>query len=106
MPIPTAAVSAAGLIGGYLVARETEIRPLGGAVLGAAAVANARTWNREAGPTAAAGLLAIYLGGFGASHPLAKSIGAWPAVLAVTAVNAAASWAAVDRPRRRAAHDH
>ena len=35
---------------------------------------------------AAAGLSALYVGAFGLSHPLAKRIGAWPSVLAVTAV--------------------
>ena len=62
--VSTAPVTAFGLIGGYLTARETGIRPLGG---------------------------------FGASHPLAKKIGAWPAVLSVAAVSAGAAWAAVDR---------
>ena len=51
------------------------------------------------GPAVAAVLSAIYLLGFGASHPLAKKIGAWPSVLAVTAVSAGASWALVDRRR-------
>nr|WP_231918204.1 hypothetical protein [Microlunatus sagamiharensis] len=43
------------------------------------------------------GLSALYVLGFGASHPLARRIGAWPSVLAVTAVATAASWALVDR---------
>jgi len=42
-------------------------------------------------------LTATYLGGFGASHPLAKKIGAWPAVLSVAGVSALASWALSDR---------
>ena len=33
--IPTSALVVSGLVGGYLVARETKVRPLGGAVLGA-----------------------------------------------------------------------
>jgi hypothetical protein len=36
-------------------------------------------------------------GAFGLSHPLAKKIGAWPSVLAVSAATAAASYAAADR---------
>lgn len=95
--IPTAPVVAASLTGGYLVARETKIRPLGGAVLAAGGVVAAREWNRVAGPGVTAALTAIYLGGFGASHPLAKKIGAWPAVLSAAGVSAAASWALVDR---------
>ena len=97
MTIPTSVISAASLVGGYLVARETEIRPLGGAVLAAGAVANVRTWNRVAGPGVAGTLLAIYLGGFGASHPLAKKLGAWPSVFTVAGISAAASWVLADR---------
>jgi hypothetical protein len=42
-------------------------------------------------------LLGAYLGGFGASHPLAKKIGAWPSVFTVAAVSAGASHVLVDR---------
>lgn len=98
--VPTAAISAAGLLGGYLVARETGVRPLGGAVLGGLGLwAGVRTW-RRVGPVTAIGLAVAYLGGFGASHPLARQIGAWPAVLSVTAVNAALGWWFADRRRR------
>lgn len=97
MKIPTAPVVAAGLLGGYLVARETEIRPLGGAVLAVAGVAAGRQWMRTSGPVATAALTAIYLGGFGASHPLAKKIGAWPAVAAAAGLSAGASWLVSDR---------
>ena len=41
--------------------------------------------------------LQIYLLGFGLSHPLAKKIGPWPAVLTVTAAAAGASYLLVDR---------
>src|SRR5262249_17710410 len=95
--IPTAPVVAAGLIGGYLVARETKIRPLGGTVLAAAGVVAGRQWLRSAGPVATVALSVVYLGGFGASHPLAKKIGPWPAVLAVSATSAASSWLVADR---------
>lgn len=61
--VSTAPLVAAGLVGGFLTARETGIRPLGG---------------------------------FGASHPLAKKIGAWPAVFSVAAVTATAAYVAVD----------
>ena len=46
---------------------------------------------------AAAVLNAVYFGSFGVSHPLAKKIGAWPAVLTVAGVSAAAAWALSDR---------
>ncbi|MDH6144958.1 MULTISPECIES: hypothetical protein [Kitasatospora] len=89
--IPTAAIAATGLIGGYSTARFTGKRPLGGAVLAAAGAGAAYQWRRAAGTGAAAGLTGLYLAAFGGSHPLAKKIGAWPSVLAVTGVVAAAS---------------
>ncbi|HJD49477.1 MAG TPA: hypothetical protein K8V33_03725 [Corynebacterium urealyticum] len=89
--VNTAAVIATGLIGGWLTARETEIRPLGGVILAAAGGYAARSWNAKAGAPTAAALTAGYLGAFGLSHPLAKKIGAWPAVLAVTAASAGAA---------------
>ncbi len=95
--VRSAPVTAFGLIGGYLTARETGVRPLGGVVLAAAGVYAGRTWAATAGAGTTAALTALYLGGFGASHPLAKKIGAWPAVLSVTGVAAGAAWALVDR---------
>ncbi|GAA1973404.1 hypothetical protein GCM10009817_12030 [Terrabacter lapilli] len=95
--VTTAPIAALGLVGGYVAARETGIRPLGGVVLGLAGAYAGRSWVAKAGGPAAAGLAALYLGGFGASHPLAKRIGAWPSVLAVAAVSAAASWVVADR---------
>lgn len=94
--VSTAPLAALGLIGGYLVARESGIRPLGGVLLGACGAYAGRTWLTKRGPAVTALLSALYVGGFGASHPLAKKIGAWPAVLAVTAVSAGASYALCD----------
>ena len=62
----------------------------GGAVAG-------REWMKTVGPVGTAALSAVYLGGFGASHPLAKKIGAWPAVLTAAGVSAAASYLVSDR---------
>ena len=95
----TAPIAALGLVGGFVAARETGIRPLGGVVLGLAGVYAGRSWMAKAGGAATAGLAAVYLGGFGASHPLAKRIGAWPSVLTVAAASAAASWVVADRRR-------
>ena len=97
MKIPTAPIVAAGLIGGYLVARETEIRPLGGVVLAVAGITAGRQWLRTSGPVGSGALTAIYLGSFGASHPLAKKIGAWPAVITAASLSAGASWLLSDR---------
>lgn len=94
--VSTAPLAALGLIGGYLVARESGIRPLGGVLLGACGVYAGRTWLVKRGPLTTALLSAVYVGGFGASHPLAKKIGAWPAVLAVTAASAGAAYALSD----------
>ena len=94
--VSTAPLTALGLIGGYLVARESGIRMLGGVLLGACGAYAGRTWLSRRGPGVTAVLSAIYILGFGASHPLAKKIGAWPAVLSVTAASAGASWVLVD----------
>ena len=51
--IPTAAVAAGSLIGGYLVARESGVRPLGGAVLLAGGAWCTREWLRSRGPAVA-----------------------------------------------------
>src|SRR4051794_16087214 len=99
MAVPTAPVVAASLVGGYVVARTTKIRPLGGAVLAVGGFVAQREWKKTAGPVNAAILSAVYYGAFGASHPLAKKIGPWPAVLTVAGVSAAAAWALADRRR-------
>lgn len=101
--VNTAPVVALGLLGGYVTARETGIRPLGGVLLGAAGLLAGRTWLAKAGPGVTVGLAALYVGGFGASHPLAKKIGPWPAVLAVTAAAAGASKVLVDDKSPRGA---
>ena len=85
------ALTSAGLIGGFGAARATGSRPLGGAVL---AAVGAGTWfvaNRGGGPVKASVLTAVYLGAFGGSHPLAKRLGAWPAVYAVAGATAVAA---------------
>jgi hypothetical protein len=99
MAVPTAPVVAASLVGGYAVARTTGVRALGGAVLAAGGFVAQRQWSKRAGPVNAAILSAVYYGAFGVSHPLAKKIGAWPAVLTVAGVSAAAAWALSDRRR-------
>lgn len=103
--MPSSAVVASGLIGGYAVARLTKVRALGGVALLADGVVAGRTWYKSAGPATTAGLSVLYLAGFGLSHPLAKKIGAWPSVLTVAAVNSAASWFLVDRHNFARAED-
>ncbi|WP_104817578.1 hypothetical protein [Kitasatospora sp. MMS16-BH015] len=89
--IPTAAIAATGLLGGYGAARWSGRRELGGAVLAVAGAAAAVQWKKQSGPATAAALTGLYVAAFGGSHPLAKKIGAWPSVFAVTGVVAAAS---------------
>lgn len=95
--VSTAPVVALGLLGGYLTARETLNRPLGGAVLAAAGAYAGRTWLQKSGPAVATALAATYLLGFGLSHPLAKKIGAWRSVFAVTGAFGAATYAVTSR---------
>ncbi len=89
--VDTAPVVAVGLIGGFLSARVTKVRPIGGLVLAAAGAYAGRTWQAKGGTPTTAALATIYTLGFGLSHPLAKKIGAWPSVLTVTAVSATAA---------------
>ncbi|WP_058235169.1 hypothetical protein [Devriesea agamarum] len=98
--VSTAAVVAVGLIGGWLTARETGMRPLGGVLFGAAGLWAARSWHARGGPAAAGLLGAGYLAAFGLSHPLAKKIGPWPAVLVVSNTMAGATALVSDRASR------
>ena len=93
-PVPSAALVATGLVGGFASARYSGSRALGGVVLAACGTAAGRRWLADRGAGATAALSALYLGAFGVSHPLAKKLGAWPSVLAVTAVATAAAAAA------------
>lgn len=85
----SSAVAAVGLAGGFLAARQTGRRELGGALFAVAGAWCARDWYRTSGPAAAVGLSAVYVAAMGGSHPLAKRIGAWPAVAVVTIVTVA-----------------
>ncbi|MFD6289312.1 hypothetical protein [Streptomyces sp. NPDC060205] len=95
--VPTAVVAASGLIGGFGVARWTRKRQLGGVVLAAAGAAAAQQWRQQAGGRAAGALTAVYVAAFAGSHPLAKRVGAWPAVFGAAGAVALASWAVADR---------
>lgn len=97
--VATAPVTAVGLIGGYAVARETGVRPLGGVVLVISGGYTARSWVARDGMPAAVGLGLLYIGSFAASHPLAKRVGAWPAVLLLAGLTAGVSHLVSDRVR-------
>ncbi len=88
---PPSLLAAGGLIGGFAAARYSDRRELGGAVFAAAGVRCIREWSRTSGWMAATGLGALYVAAMGGSHPLAKKIGPWRSVVAVSAATAAAS---------------
>ncbi|MCL2733205.1 MAG: hypothetical protein FWE15_24720 [Actinomycetia bacterium] len=95
--VSASTVAAGGLVGGYAIARWTRRRELGGVALAAAGAVAAREWRQQAGTGAAAALTGAYLAAFAGSHPLAKKVGAWPAVFTVAGAVAAASWAVAGR---------
>jgi hypothetical protein len=90
--LPTAPIAAGGLIAGYGVAVASGSRPLGGVVLAGCGLACIAIWLRRDDRRTAAQLTAVGLVAFAASHALGALIGAWPAVLTVSAVTAAACW--------------
>ncbi|AZI57030.1 hypothetical protein EH165_01440 [Nakamurella antarctica] len=91
MALPIEVITTIGLVGGYAVATTTKKRELGGAVLAGAGAIAGKRWKDALGGPASFALGLIYTGSFGASHPLAKKIGAWPAVLSAAGMTAAAS---------------
>jgi len=95
---PSSLFAAAGLIGGYAVAASTGNRPLGGVVLALGGATAGVLWYQRASKPAATALVVTYVAAFGLSHVLAKQIGAWPSVLSVTVVTAAAAWVVADKP--------
>lgn len=99
--VPTAPLLAAGLVGGFTLAQQTGVRPLGGAVMLAANAAAAPQWHAVGGVPLVAGLSAAYWAAMGVSHPLAKKIGTWRSVLGVTAFAAGTAWLLADRHTRR-----
>jgi hypothetical protein len=90
-------VVAAGLVGGFAIAKYSGRRVLGGLFYAACGAWSARQWSRAGGAGLTAGLGLTYVAAFGLSHPLAKRIGAWPSVGVVTAVAAGAAAALADR---------
>lgn len=98
--LPTAPLLAAGLLGGFVLAQQTGIRPLGGAAMLVANVVAARQWYAVGGAPLVAGLTAGYWTAMGVSHPLATRVGTWPSVLGVTAAAAGAAWVLADRRAR------
>jgi len=88
---PTAPVAGGTLIAGYAVAASTGSRPLGGVVLLLGGLWCIRAWSRRHGTRTAATLAGVGVAAFILSHVLALAVGAWPSVLLVAAVMAAAA---------------
>ena len=100
--LTTAPIAAGGLLAGFAAAVATDSRPLGGVVLVACGALCARTWWLRHGPRRAFALAGAELALFAGSHALGPLIGAWPAVLAVSAAMGAIAWRWSDRlPSRR-----
>jgi hypothetical protein len=90
--LPTAAMSAAGLIVGYAVAVASGSRPLGGAVLAGFGLICIAAWSRRDGRRTTVQLTVAGLLAFALSHALGLVIGAWPAVLLTAAALGAVCW--------------
>jgi hypothetical protein len=95
-PLPTAPLAAGSLIVSYAVVVSTGSRPLGGVVLAIGGLWCIRVWLRRHGRRTAARLAAVGFAAFVVSHVLALAVGAWPSVLIVAAVTAAATWVLAD----------
>ncbi len=95
---PTAPLAAGSLIAGFAVALASGSRPLGGVVMLLGGLLCIRIWLLRDGPRTAATLTAVAFFAFLLSHLLGLLIGAWPAVLLVSAVTAAVVWVRSDSP--------
>jgi hypothetical protein len=93
----TGTLAALGLIGGFAVAVASGSRPLGGVVLVVFAVPCVWLWLRRDGRQTAIRLSVCGVAAFALSHALGLVIGAWPAVLVVSAAMALICWRWSDR---------
>lgn len=93
MRLQTALVAAATLVVGFAVAAWSGNRALGGAVVLAGAAWCLWRWWSYAGPARAVAAVAVGGVAFVVSHPLGGVIGAWTAVLLVSAVGGVVAYA-------------
>jgi len=96
--LPSAPFAAGTLLAGWGVVEASGSRPLGGAVLLCGGLGCAALWRRRHGARTALALTAVGFSAFVLSHVLALAIGAWPAVLIVSAIAAAIVWLKADAP--------
>ncbi len=97
--LPTAPVAALGLIAGFGVAVWTGSRPLGGVVLAGCGLVCIVAWRQRDGRLTTIWLTVAGLLAFALSHALGLVIGAWPAVLVVSAATAGLYWRVSDSRR-------
>jgi hypothetical protein len=90
--IPTAPLAATGLIAGFGTALASGSRPLGGLVMAIFGLTCIYFWVQRDGNRTATRLTLVGLAAFILSHALGLVIGAWPAVLLVSAVTAWFCW--------------
>ncbi len=100
--LPTAPVAALGLIAGFALAAWTGSRPLGGVVLAGCGLVCIAAWRQRDGLATTIWLTVAGLSAFALSHALGPVIGAWPAVLVVSAATAGLYWRVSDSRRRGA----
>jgi hypothetical protein len=93
---PTALIAAGTLIAAYAVAVGTGSRPLGGVVLAIGGLWCIWVWLQRHGRRTATILGCVGFAAFVLSHVLALAIGAWPSVLAVSAIVAVVTWTQAD----------
>ena len=89
----------AGLVAGFALARSTGRREVGGALFGVVGLVCLRDWVRARGLLTGVLLAGCYGAAMAGSHPLAKRIGAWPAVGVVSAATGVASAVLTSGPR-------
>jgi hypothetical protein len=99
--IPSALVAGASLLVGFAVAEATGVRALGGVVLLAGLTWCVVLWRRRRSTTVAVVLSVVFIALFVVSHLLARAIGAWPSVIAVSLAMAALTWPVADAPARQ-----
>jgi hypothetical protein len=90
--VPTSLLAPLGLITGFGTAIGTGSRPLGGVVMAIFGLTCIYFWVRRDGNATALRLTLVGLTAFALSHVFGLVIGAWPAVLLVSAVTAWCCW--------------
>jgi hypothetical protein len=96
--LPSAPFAAGTLLAGWAAVEVSGSRPVGGAVLLAGGLGCAALWRKRHGTRTALALTGVGFSAFVLSHVLALAIGAWPAVLTVSAISAVIVWLKADAP--------